>query len=338
MKKKRINYSGFWPGFDKENNLFTDILREKFEVEISDKPDYVFASLFEVYPYMQYDCVRILYAGEPYSPDFNVFDYAIGFDPMELSDEDGKPRYYRFPYCFYDEKKVGLERLSKGLSQEDAREILQKKKYFCNFIYSHPSAKGEREAVFDMLNRFKRVESAGSFLNNMPGGETVSRDEGKPQLLRDSKFTIACESIVHPGFVTEKITDAFIYNSIPIYYGSDYVRKEFNPEAFINIRDYHTIEAGIEKVIQIDRDDDLYIQMLMQPKLITENHVDEMYEGLRSFLFQIFEQDEDAAYRRLRFYGQKDQEQRLKEYDWIYGSPEYRAFKIRQRIKRKFKR
>ena len=338
MEKKRINFSGFWPGFDKEKNLFTDILRDRYDIEISDNPDYVFASLCDVYPYMDYDCIRILYTGEPYSPDFNVFDYAIGFDPLELEDEVGGKRYYRFPYCFYDEQKAGVERLSKGLSRECATKILREKKYFCNFVYSHPSAKGEREAIFQALNSIQRVESAGSFLNNKPEGMTVSRDNGKAELLSASKFTIACESIVHPGFVTEKIADAFCYHSIPIYYGSDYVKNEFNPESFINLRDYRTLEEGVERVMQIEHDDEQYIRMLMQPKLITETRRDEMVEGLRSFLFQIFDQDKECAYRRMRFYAQKEQETRLKEYAQFFDSPEYKAFKIRQRIKRKLSR
>ena len=295
MEKKRINYSGFWPGFDKENNLFTNILRERYELEISTHPDYLFSSVAENYPYMQYDCVRILYAGEPYAPDFNVFDYAIGFDPMKVSDEAAEPRYYRFPYCFYNEQMLDINTLLKGMSRENARECLERKKYFCNFIYSHPSAKGEREQIFHALSKFKRVESAGSFLNNMRGGETVSRIKGKSELLSDSKFTIACESIVHPGFVTEKITDAFCYGSIPIYYGSSYVRQEFNPDAFINLGDFDTIEDGIEQVIQIDHDDDRYVRMLMEPKLNSEAYLDQMYDGLRNFLYHIFDRQPEEA-------------------------------------------
>ena len=37
-------------------------------------------------------------------------------------------------------------------------------------MYSHHSAKGEREAIFSRLNRYKEVASAGSFLNNMESG------------------------------------------------------------------------------------------------------------------------------------------------------------------------
>lgn len=334
MKTIRINFIDFWPGFDRENNLFCSILREKYHVVISEQPDYIFASVSGIYGYTNYDCVRILYTGEPFSPDFNVFDYAIGFDPLELKDEKGNDRYYRFPYCFYDEMGYGLQKLARGLTREEALEALQTKKYFCNFIYSHPSAKGERETILNLINQYKRVDSSGSFLNNMEDGLVIARTK-KEDFLRLSKFTIACESVVHPGFVTEKISDALYANSIPIYYGSNYVKKEFNPEAFVYLGDYNTIEEGIEKVIEIDQNDEKYISMLMQPKLVTGNYYANMYEGLKAFLFEIFDQSKEEAFRRLRHYVQKHHEQRLKDYSLFYNSPEYKAWKIRKRIQRK---
>lgn len=337
LETKRINFIDFWPDFDKERNLFCDILREKYHVIISDKPDYVFTSVAGIYGYTDYDCVRILYTGEPFSPDFNVVDYAIGFDPLALKDEKGTDRYYRFPYCFYDEMGLGVRRLSEGLTREEARDALQEKKYFCNYIYSHPSARGERETIFNTISRYRRVESAGSFLNNMPNGTVVPRVK-KAEFLRASKFTIACESVIHPGFVTEKITDAFCTNSIPIYYGSSYVKKEFNTEAFVYLGDCNTVEEGLEKVIEIDQNDEKYLSMLMQPKLITTDYYDNMYRGLRSFLFSIFDQDKEEAYRRLGFFVQKHHEQRLNEYSHLYNCPEYRVWKLRNRIQRKLKK
>lgn len=164
------NFTGFWPDFDKEDNLFCRILREKYQVDISDRPDYVIASVGGPYSCTAYDCVRILYTAEPFTPDFNIYDYAIGFDPFELKDEKGGDRYFRFPYYCYDEYGLGLQKLSRGLTRDEAEKALQMKKRFCNFMYSHHSAKGEREAIFSRLNRYKEVASAGSFLNNMESG------------------------------------------------------------------------------------------------------------------------------------------------------------------------
>ena len=40
-----INFSDFWPGFNKEDNYFYNLLKERFEVKISDNPDYLFFSI-----------------------------------------------------------------------------------------------------------------------------------------------------------------------------------------------------------------------------------------------------------------------------------------------------
>jgi hypothetical protein len=46
MKKIKINFTDFLPGFDKPNNYFFNLLKEEFDVEISNQPDYLFFSIF----------------------------------------------------------------------------------------------------------------------------------------------------------------------------------------------------------------------------------------------------------------------------------------------------
>jgi alpha(1,3/1,4) fucosyltransferase len=48
MKKKiKINFLHQGGGFNKEDNFFTNLLRKKYEVVISDAPDYVFSSVYD---------------------------------------------------------------------------------------------------------------------------------------------------------------------------------------------------------------------------------------------------------------------------------------------------
>ena len=334
METKKIKIIGFWgwrdydetsadgwKEFDPEDNIFTRILRERYHLEFSDEPDYIIASESGAFPYVKYDAVRILFTGEPFAPDFNVFDYAIGSEYVNYPDERGKNRYYRFPSCFYNVGK--FQPYMNGLSYEQAKAILEKKKYFCNFIYGHQTVAGHRERILREIEKYKRVESAGSFLNNMPGGKVVTFSERKIEFLRECKFTIACESCAYPGFSTEKIIDPFCAYSIPVYYGNLRVNEEFNPEAFINLRAYDTLEEGIEKLIEIDQDDEKYLKMLMAPKLASEDYFIKMYDGLKAFLFDIFDQERELAYRRLNAYIQKDHEGRLNEYRQYYYEPGY---------------
>ena len=159
MNKKtiRINFCGFWDSFNPKNNLFTNILSKHFNVEISEEPDFRIASNRGMhFEYLKYDCVRIMFMGENISPDFTCFDYAIGFDDIQFSD-----RYFRLPFAFYSDDGVPLK--FEQLTLEQAKEILDKKNYFCNFIYGHKSSHGLREGLYTELNKYKEVICPGRF-------------------------------------------------------------------------------------------------------------------------------------------------------------------------------
>lgn len=330
-KKIKINFVGYWDGFVFEEDLIYNILKEQFDVEISDHPDYIIASsLGKPFEYLKYDCVRILYTGEPLVPDFNVFDYAIGFDYLSLIDKNGYDRYYRYPFCFYFLDQ--MRKYSKGLSYNDAVDALKKKKYFCNFLYSHPSARGEREQIFRLLESYKRVESAGSFMNNMPDKQIIPLSQKKMEFLKECKFTIACESASYPGFVTEKLVQPFFSQSIPIYYGNSFVNNEFNSKAFINLHEYRSFDDALDRIREIDSNDDLYIKMLMEPKLITDDYFEKKYDELKCFLIHIFSQEKDCAFRRMRCFTQQHHEDYMNEYRLMSQKKSYRLYKKTKRV------
>lgn len=325
MKTIKIAFLGFWKGFSEENNLFTNILKEKYNVEISSTPDVLFASpLGKPFEYLKYDCVRILFTGEPLVPDFNVFDYAIGFDYLDFPDHLIGKRYYRFPLCFYNID--GVRRNTQALSYDDAFRELKNKTCFCNFIYGHRSAFGEREELLREIERYKHVDSAGSFMNNMKDSVVVPYSK-KIEFIRQYKFTIACESISYPGFTTEKLMNPFFANSIPIYYGNPLVEKEFNINSFVRISQIDNIESAINRIRELDENDDLYIEALTKNKLSQADYAEKLYSGLKEFLWAIFSQDKSSCYRRMPFYIQKQHEDYLKEYMRFSDSLGYKLYK-----------
>lgn len=323
MKTIKIDFSGFWSNFDKNDNLFVNILRERYDVQISDKPDFVIVSVLgSPYEYTKYDCVRILFTGEPLAPDFNIFDYAITLENLSCLDANGEDRHFRYPLCLYNYKRA--KENSRGMSYEEAKKELSGKKYFCNFLYGHKSAYGEREELFRLVNEYKRVESAGSFMNNMPDGKVVPYSEEKMKFLKQCKFTLSVESVSYPGFITEKIINPFYSQSVPIYYGNPLCKNEFNTKAIVNCHDFNSFEEVVERVKEIDNDDELYIKMLMEHKFVTETYLDELYESLKQFLWRIFKSDKDDAYRRLRCYIAREHNENLKSFNSFHGSKLYR--------------
>ena len=101
--------------------------------------------------------MKIFYVGENFTPDFNLCDYAIGFDIMEFND-----RYLRLPlYVFY-----GIEELATPKFLEIGA-ILNRN--FCSFVVSNAGGSPER-------NRFFQVDSGGRFENNI-GGPVSNKKE-----------------------------------------------------------------------------------------------------------------------------------------------------------------
>ena len=185
-------------------------------------------------------------------------------------------------------------------------DILNQKPYFANFIVGHESEFNIRGDFFKKLCQYKRVESAGTYLNNMPGGQLVDwLDGSKTELQRKCKFTLCFESTCHYGFVTEKIMDAFYADTIPVYYGSPTVTDIFNRDAFINCGDYPSFDAAIERIRELDQDDEQYLQMLRQPILVNPAYPRQLEENLGKFICHIFDQPLEQAYRRSRVYKPK---------------------------------
>ncbi|MHC4593983.1 MAG: glycosyltransferase family 10 domain-containing protein [Planctomycetota bacterium] len=249
MKKKiKINFTDFWhsntPEAIRTNPIFM-ILSKKFELQLSENPDFLIYSCFGR-NFLKYKCVRIFYVGENVRPNFDECDYAFSFDYPVTE------RNYRLPlYKLYGE----FEELKR---EKKISEIMREKSKFCNFVYSKKRAK-TRIDFFHKLQKYKKVDSGGKLLNNI--GYLV---DDKVAFLRQYKFTMAFENSCYPGYTTEKILHAFVADSIPIYWGNPWISRDFNPKSFINCHDYNSFDEVIERVIEIDNNDDLYIQYLKE--------------------------------------------------------------------------
>lgn len=296
MKTIKIKYVGFWDGWEAENIFLTQLLKKHYHMEISDEPDYVFCSCFGFYDYLDYPQVRIMYSGENYIPDFNYVDYAMSVYPIDFLDRHQTiPGIFMSPY----ESTLALENKNRHYKSS----VLDTKPYFANLIAGHESEGNMRGNLLKLFEGYKRVESAGSFQNNMPDGWRVSRLDGtKLEFQKKCKFTICSESIAHEGFVTEKIYEAFLADTIPIYYGSSTVSQIFNPKAYIDVRDYESLEDVLARVIALDSDDEQYLEMLNQPIFVQENYIADNIKKTEEFLCHIIDQPIEKAYRRCKRY------------------------------------
>lgn len=273
MKKKiKIDFSDFWDGYNKTDNYFYNLLKEEFDIEISNNPDFLFFSLFGN-SHQNYRCRKIFYTGENVAPPLGYCDYSFSFD--YLNDN----RNYRLPhYLLYDGY---YELVDKKVDES----LLNRK--FCNFVVSNGNCT-ERNSFFNKLSKYKKVDSGGRHMNNI--GYAVS---DKCKFQSEYKFSIAFENNAyrpqHPGYTTEKLPQAMQANTVGLYWGNPDVYKEFNTKSFINFYDFKSEDDMIDYIIELDKNDDKYLEVLKQPWFVN-NEVPESnkIDNIKSFLYKIF--------------------------------------------------
>ena len=287
MKKTiKIKFVDFYPNFIPNKSSLWACLWERYNVVLSDEPQWLVFSVFGNEHLKYNNCVKIFYTGENQTPDFNLCDYALGFDYMEFDD-----RYMRLPlWVLYAKDVEAMLRKHEHLN-------LKEKSDFCSFVVSNPHGNESRAQFMDILSQYKTVHSGGRWRNNVGGPVTDKLD-----FQRKHKFSITFENTSHPGYTTEKIVQSFAAQTIPIYWGDPRIAETFNSNAFINCNDYPSWNAVVERIKEIDNDDALWLKMMRTPALKNPLLVEESLADLEQFLLHIFDQTPEKAKRFSRDY------------------------------------
>ena len=268
-----------------------DLLAQQYELIECDSPDFAFFTCAEHNISYQYDCVRILIMGENQRPDFNLFDYAAGFDQMTFAD-----RYLYYPLYAQMEYRNSMQAaLEKHMYSDDY--YLNRHK-FCNMVVSNVcSASEKRIDFFHKLCNYKLVDSGGKSFNNLPGGQPVA---DKVDFQKSYKFSLAFENSSYPGYTTEKIIQAWEAGTIPIYWGDPTIAEQFNEKAFVNCHRYESWEQVIDEIKKIDEDQTLYMKMQREPIYKEGSRLKELLESdyLSRWLFPILNQNPKDALKR----------------------------------------
>jgi len=279
MKKLKVNFVDFWPYFYKTDNYFYNLLSLKYDVEIEEEnPDVLFFSVDyentqERYKYK--DCLKVFYTGENLSPNFQECDIAFSFQ------RSNDPKNYRLPLWalhlnWFERPYIGqrdqaylhsLQAFLGNGNHQRSRPLdrWQDSGVFCSFVASQP--KGQRVSFVPKLNNsYKIVQCGGPLYNNI--GETIQGrgdQVHKIDFLDQFKFNIAFENCSSEGYITEKIIHAMFANSIPVYWGDPTAHLDFNKHSFLSLHDFENHEELIEKIKEIDQDDNKYQDMLAEP-------------------------------------------------------------------------
>jgi GR25 family glycosyltransferase involved in LPS biosynthesis len=238
--------------FDVNDNFFVNLIKTHCggitPVGPSQTPDVLFYSVFgQSAPH--YSAGRkVFFAGEPV-PHRADADFNITFDASNAANT-------RVPLwvCYFDEALLTTRQISK-------------REKFCSYIATNPGV-NRQTFVEQLSSQYKRVDCGGKHLNNIGGAIPPGTNaSGKIEHGKQYKFAIAFENKQYPGYVTEKICDAYKSGCIPIYWGTPDIIKDFNPSTFINANDFSDFDALIDHIRRVDCDDALYASYFKEPVL-----------------------------------------------------------------------
>lgn len=283
---------GFADTFDNAKEYFTQLLSREYTVIRDDAtPDYLIFGdpNFGTTHYQYNNCKKILYTGENYRPTYFMHDYSIDFD------HENSSKHFRLPLYVLDiwaltKEGYDIDWLVTERPKIDWEEEYLKKTAFCSFVQSNPNVPF-RNYFFQSLHEKKFIDSAGPVLNTT--GYVIPREGGhqqKQEFLRSRKFNIAIENGSYPGYVTEKILNAYYALSVPLYAGSPTVSRDFTKDSMIQINTDNVGET-IQYVLELDQDKKQYLDILSRPvmwgniaaNILIENN---FLEWWRTFVYE----------------------------------------------------
>lgn len=178
---------------------------------------------------------RVFMTGENATPVMDQFEWALAFDhEADIRDE----HYMRYPLYVWSHNSHSITHRLDELKPETADER-KARRHFCAFIYGNKRAK-LRRWLFRVLSLYRRVDAPGRVQNNCPPIGPSGQD--KIDFLKKRRFTIAFENSSASGYTTEKIVDAMLAGSVPIYWGNPRVAEDFDERCYIN---WHSHEDRI---------------------------------------------------------------------------------------------
>ena len=189
----------------------------------------------------------------------NKFDLTFSFDTDSFK---GKNIYFPLLYSYIDFLENNADYVKNKINQ---RMLIKKRnlkiesvasrKFACVFL-NNPEP--FRLRVINELSKIGEVDIFGSHSNNYV--------LNKIDKTKEYKFVIAMENDFYPGYITEKPLEAWLGQSVPIYWGYDKMTI-INKRAILNIADYESLDIFVEKIEMLNKNPSELVKIINQPFL-----------------------------------------------------------------------
>jgi len=221
--------------------------------------------------------IKVFYTGENERPPEGRWDAYLSFDMHSF---DGRNAY--LPLWWITSSDLLIPTISPYLGKPitidqmlDPRvpDLTNRKKFCVAFI---GKAYPFRMHAISAISKVGKVDVYGGIARET----RHTRAEEKFEIAQDYKFVFAFENDLYPGYVTEKVPEAWATGAVPLYWGSD-PAKLLNQESFINLANFPTLEDFVKKVREVDENDELWHKIASQPLLQSRPLLDHVINVLR---------------------------------------------------------
>lgn len=212
-------------------------------------PDLVIKSHFYD-PVASYTCPYITWSGESYPVPENQNNAPL----LEINTfYSMSPNSIYFPHLVSE-------------IQETKRPTPTQKKY-CAAYAASVTVKARDEMFLALRSREKTCFAFGACQRTPDNPFEAPREKRQSNHLffTDFAFCVSMENTVKPGYLTEKIGNAFLAGTIPIYNGDPHINRFFNPDSFVNVSSFPSVDKCAEHVINIWRDPQKLQKYLNEP-------------------------------------------------------------------------
>jgi hypothetical protein len=244
---------------DRDNVIFQSLIRLRENVTICNRsPDILITKAFgNAKTWEMFDCAKWLYTIESPCPKHPKLDFNFTHDP----DSDTNAyfpcyhswiNYYNEVDRHYPEYLILPKYLDSAIPLKQARR---------NTFSAFWTANGPlRSSVTCSLESMGfAVEKYGAFF-----GKASTTNKSKWLNMLETKYNLAFENRLYPGYHTEKIVEAKAAGTIPIYYGHTDM-KNLNQDACLNLANYEDHDERINAILDLVNDESKQRQMIETP-------------------------------------------------------------------------
>ena len=222
---------------------------------------------------------RIWYTGENIRPPLKEqFDAYLSYEgafygtnsyylPLWVLNLDwfGKESAHGFIFQYDTQEKL------LNIREEEVDRFYEKR--FCCIFANHLD--NTRENLILKLSKIGQVDVFGY------AGKKIVKD--KKAIASDYRFILCPENDLYPGYVSEKLLEAYQTSAVPIYWGMD-TFQYFNPSSHLNVANYPSLDTLADLVSQANAKEWVYQDLIRAPLLIKPYDFSGLVENLRKHM------------------------------------------------------